>query len=138
MNRDPDSISFARDQRARANEFANKVWQMVRARRCCGEKFRREYPIDPYCTDFCCVALKLVIEVDGEHHFTEEGRAYDQNRDQYLRELGYEVLRFNGFDVLREPKLIRDQIAAAIVKRRSGAAPSHPAPLPPKLRGNVD
>ena len=70
--RDAEAIAFARDQRSRRNEFANAVWQMVRNRRCGNQKFRREYPIPPYTADFCCVALKLIIEVDGEHHQTEE------------------------------------------------------------------
>ena len=60
-----DAISFARDQRARANEFAQAVWQIVRNRSCRNQKFRREYPIPPYTADFCCVALKLIVEVDG-------------------------------------------------------------------------
>ncbi|MCC9600028.1 endonuclease domain-containing protein [Stieleria sp. JC731] len=117
--RRPGAISFARDQRARANELANDVWQMVRGRRCCGEKFRREYPIGPYCVDFCCVALKLVVEVDGEEHFTDEGRVHDRKRDRYLRELGFEIVRFEGYQVLNEPRMVRDCIVAAIRKRQS-------------------
>ncbi|MDV6031665.1 MAG: DUF559 domain-containing protein, partial [Phycisphaera sp. RhM] len=46
--RDPEAISFARDQRTRANEFAQDVWQMIRNRRCRNQKFRRESPIPPY------------------------------------------------------------------------------------------
>ena len=86
--RDPDAIAFARNQRATANEFAQEVWQMVCNRRCRSQKFRREYPIPPYTVDFCCLALKLIIEIDGEHHQTDEGRQHDQHRDHYLAELG--------------------------------------------------
>jgi len=68
--REPDAIAFARDQRTRANEFANAVWQIVRHRGCRNQKFRREFPIPPYTADFCCIALKLIVEVDGEHHQT--------------------------------------------------------------------
>ena len=81
--RDREATAFARHQRATANEFARNVWQIVRNRRCRGEKFRREYPIGPYTVDFCCVALKLVIEVDGEHHFQEEGKRHDPQHDSY-------------------------------------------------------
>ena len=59
-----------------------------------GQKFRREHPIPPYTIDFCCLALKLIVEVDGEHHQTDEGRQHDQCRDQYLAEQGYQVVRF--------------------------------------------
>ncbi len=128
--RDPEAIAFARDQRARANEFAHDVWQMVRNRRCRGKKFRREYPISPYMTDFCCPALKLIIAVDGDHHHTEEGRLHDQRRDQYLRELGYEVHRIPGYEVLRNAAGVRRMIEQAIDERTKQPAPSPPTPLP--------
>ena len=115
--RDPEAIAFARDQRARTNEFAHDVWQMVRGRRCRGQKFRREYPIPPYTVDFCCVALKLVTEVDGDHHQTDEGRRRDQRRDQFLAQLGYQVLRIRGYEVLRDAAGVRQHIEAAIDNR---------------------
>ena len=117
--RDPDAKAFARDQRARANEFAQDLWQMVRNRRCRNQKFRREYPIPPYTVDFCCVALKLIIEVDGEHHQTDEGRQHDQRRDRYLVERGYEVVRVSGYEVLRNAAAVRHQIEQAIDERAS-------------------
>ena len=80
-SRSADTIKFARRQRATTNGFAQDVWQMLRNRRCRGQKFRREYPIPPYTADFCCVAIKLVIEIDGEPHTTEAGRHHDQQRD---------------------------------------------------------
>ena len=112
--RDPDAIAFAHDQRARANEFAQDVWQMVRNRRCRNQKFRREYPIPPYTVDFCCVALKLILEVDGEHHQTDEGRRHDQRRDQYLTERGYRVVRIPGYEVLQDAAAVRRRIEQAI------------------------
>ncbi|PAY16102.1 DNA methyltransferase [Rhodopirellula sp. SM50] len=112
--RDPEAISFARNQRARANEFAQDVWQMLRNRRCRNQKFRREYPIAPYTVDFCCVDLKLIIEVDGKQHQTDEGRQYDQRRDQYLAEQGYQVVRIPGYKALRNPVAVRHQIEHAI------------------------
>ena len=116
--RNPEATEFARNQRATANEFANDVWQMIRDRRCCGEKFRREYRIEPFTVDFCCVALKLVVEVDGEDHFTDDGRSADRVRDQYLAQLGYQVLRIPGYEVLRDPKSAHDQIVKAIAEIR--------------------
>ena len=118
--RNPEATAFARDQRAMANEFARDVWQMVRNRLCGGAKFRREYTIGPYTVDFCCIALKLIVEVDGEHHFQERGRQRDQRRDRYLADLGYEVLRIPGYDLLRDPLAARQRIEQAIQQRRGG------------------
>ena len=129
--RDPEAKKFARDQRVTANGFAREIWNMLRNRRCCGEKFRREYTFGPYTLDFCCVALQLVIEVDGEHHFTEHGIEYDRRRDDFLRKHGYQVLRIPGYAVLNEPREVRDQIIAKIKLLRKGDTP-HPQPLSPK------
>jgi very-short-patch-repair endonuclease len=72
--RSPEAIEFARAERATTNEFASTVWQWVRNRRIANQKFRREYPIPPYMADFSCVELKLILEIDGVEHFTEDGQ----------------------------------------------------------------
>jgi very-short-patch-repair endonuclease len=115
--RHPDRIEFSRDQRKQANEFAGDVWQMLRASRMRGQKFRREHPIPPYTVDFVCLALKLIVEVDGEDHFSEEGKRHDEKRDRFLRDKGFEVLRFDGYQVLRDPGGVRRMIEEAIDRR---------------------
>ena len=57
-------------------------------------------------------------QVDGEAHFTEEGKVHDQRRDAYLRKLGNEILRIPGFHGLRDPDAVRERIVAAIQLRR--------------------
>ena len=129
LQRDDDAIQLARNQRATANEFSQDVWQMLRNRRCRNQKFRREYPIPPYTVDFCCMALKLIVEVDGEHHPTDEGRQHDQRRDRYLVERGYHVVRILAYEVLRNAAAVRRQIERAIDERIEQRAPSSPALL---------
>ena len=131
----PDAIAFARDQRVRANEFARDVWQIVRNRGCRNQKFRREYPIPPYTADFCCVALKLIVEVDGEHHQTDEGREYDKRRDRYLAEQGYTLLRIPGYQVTQDPASVRCLIENAIDERIKHLNPLTPDPSPPAAGG---
>ena len=113
-SRDPDAIAFARDQRVRDNEFARDAWQIVRDRGCRNQKFRREYPIPPYTADFCCVALNLIVEVDGEQHQTDEGRERDKRRDRYLAEQGYALLRIPGYQVTQDPASVRCLIETAM------------------------
>jgi very-short-patch-repair endonuclease len=131
FQRDEDAIAFARDERGRANEFAQGVWQIVRNRQCRGQKFRREYPIPPYMADFCCVALKLIVEVDGEHHHTDEGRERDERRDRHLTERGYVLLRIAGYQVSRDPAGVRSLIESAIDERMEQFRPLTPGPSPP-------
>jgi very-short-patch-repair endonuclease len=42
-----------------------------------------------YIVDFYCPKAKLIIEVDGAHHFTEVGKGNDQVRDDYIRSLNF-------------------------------------------------
>lgn len=46
--------------------------------------------------DFYCHAAKLVIEIDGKQHYTEQGIAYDAERTQVLQEYGLKVLRYTN------------------------------------------
>ena len=65
-----------------------------------GYKFRRQHGIGRYIVDFYCPRLKLVIELDGGQHFTEEGLAYDKERDAFIRSLGIEIVRIPNSEIL--------------------------------------
>ena len=52
-----------------------------------------------YIVDFYCAELKLVVEVDGTQHFLENGRVYDEKREQFLREKGLRVIRYSNADI---------------------------------------
>jgi len=67
-------------------------------------KFRvlRQRAIDNFIVDFFCSQLKLVIEVDGESHFTDDGKDYDWERTKILEGYGLKVLRFTNDEVLQD------------------------------------
>ncbi|HEY2828208.1 MAG TPA: endonuclease domain-containing protein [Pirellulales bacterium] len=125
--RSPDAIEFAKSERATANEFAGTVWQWVRNRQICKAKFRREYPIPPYTVDFCCVELKLVLEIDGTDHFTAKGKQRDRVRDEVLERQDYRVVRIAGYDVLREAdaclERIREEVRGRMREMGEGPSP---------------
>src|SRR5258708_34121866 len=75
-----------------------RLWSRLRGKQLEGFRFRRQQPIGPYIVDFLCPAAKLVIEVDGGQHATDEQR--DAARSGWLEERGYRVLRFCNNDVL--------------------------------------
>jgi very-short-patch-repair endonuclease len=128
--RSTESIQFARNQRRSSNEFAFTVWQWIRNRQISDQKFRREHSIPPYTVDFCCVELKLIIEIDGDGHFTEEGRERDRVRDEYLASLGYKILRIPGYAVVRENGNAVQTIREFVQSEIATQSPSPPAPLP--------
>jgi very-short-patch-repair endonuclease len=50
------------------------LWDMLKEKRFYGRKFRRQHSIGYYIADFYCPSEELIIELDGQHHFTTEGK----------------------------------------------------------------
>lgn len=90
---------IARRLRKNSTPHEQKLWKLLRNRRFAGYKFRRQFCIDKYFVDFCCLDKKLVIELDGSQHNTELGLAGDLERDRAIQSLGYTILRFWNHDV---------------------------------------
>jgi very-short-patch-repair endonuclease len=74
------------------------LWKYLRAKKLEGCKFRRQEPIGGYIVDFICHEKKIIIEVDGGQHSVEQAK--DNERDNWLKEQGYKVLRFWNSEVL--------------------------------------
>jgi len=64
-----------------------------------GLKFRRQQPIENYIVDFVCFENRIIIEVDGGQHAVETEK--DRERDFYLQQYGFKVLRFWNNEVLQ-------------------------------------
>uniref|UniRef100_Q07IF7 DUF559 domain-containing protein n=1 Tax=Rhodopseudomonas palustris (strain BisA53) TaxID=316055 RepID=Q07IF7_RHOP5 len=87
----------SRELRLNQTDAETALWNRLRNRQLCGQKFVRQEPIGRYICDFVCRARHLVVEVDGGQH-ADSNR--DKVRDQYLVEQGYRVLRFWNNEVL--------------------------------------
>ena len=61
-------MSRARDLRQSAGLAEQRVWARLRGGAVEGIKVRRQHDIGRYTVDFACVALRLVIEIDGGVH----------------------------------------------------------------------
>jgi very-short-patch-repair endonuclease len=63
------------------------------------EKFTRQKPLGSYVADFYCSRLRLVIEIDGDSHFTSGGESRDAERTAALERLNVRVIRFTNLEV---------------------------------------
>lgn len=63
-------------------------------------RVHRQRPIDNFIVDFYCSQLKLVIEIDGDSHYTENVQECDRQRTEILQGYGLKVIRFHNHDVL--------------------------------------
>jgi len=75
------------------------MWQVLRNRGVQNLKFRRQFKIGDYVVDFCCIDKKLIVELDGGHHGEDKYQAMDLERQTFLENAGYKVLRFWNNDV---------------------------------------
>ena len=88
-------------------------------------RFLRSYPvkiykqriIESFVVDFYCAEARLVIELDGSQHYTEQGKAYDEERSSIMEGYGVEVLRFTNLEVDREFDAVCERIDARIKQR---------------------
>ncbi len=83
-------------------------------------KFYRQRVIDHYIADFYCSKAKLIIELDGSQHYTEEGEEYDQIRTDILERYGLEVIRFSNADVDKNFVGVCEAIDEKVKQRKIG------------------
>ena len=59
----------------------------------------RQKVLGPYIVDFYIAEKKVVIEIDGSQHFSDEHKQADEERDSVLSSWGIFVLRYTNHDV---------------------------------------
>ena len=80
------------------------LWRILKGEKLNGVQFRKQHSIENFIVDFYCPSAKLIIELDGQGHFTSEGKSYDSIRDARLQELGFIILRFENKELFKNPE----------------------------------
>jgi very-short-patch-repair endonuclease len=114
----------AKSMRSAPTDAEHRLWQILRAKRLAGHKFKRQLPIDHYIVDFACLRQRLIVEADGGQH---AGNKADARRDAYLRSQGFRVLRFWNDDIFNNEEGVLTSILDALERPLS--------PTPPPQRG---
>ncbi len=117
----PFKTGLSRHLRKDSTKAELRLWYRLCSRSLGGCKFVRQEPIGPYVVDFVCRERRLIIEVDGGQHATDNK---DVARDKWLAEHRYRILRFWNNDVLGNIEGVLEMIANA----PSAERPPHPAP----------
>ncbi|HET9585035.1 MAG TPA: endonuclease domain-containing protein [Bradyrhizobium sp.] len=109
--------SNARALRKNSTDAERLLWAALRDHRMNGAGFRRQVPIKNYIADFVCHAAKLVIELDGGQHFSDQSEKKDAARSAVIEAQGFKVLRFSNQDVMTNRTGALETIAAAVAER---------------------
>ena len=87
------------------------LWNELRANKT-GVHFRRQQIIAGFIVDFYCHRAALVVEVDGDIHDLQQEE--DARREEVLKELGLQVIRFWNGEVMKDLSAVVGRIKASI------------------------
>ena len=107
-----ETVPFARELRKSMTREERILWYDFL--RTYPVRFKRQHPIGIYIADFYCAEAKLVVEVDGSQHNTEEGLLHDEKRTEFFKQFGIRVLRFKNFHINESKLVVFREIDAAV------------------------
>ena len=102
-------LTAAREHRKNPTKSEKILWQALRGKKLDGVKFRRQQPIGVFIADFYSSAYRLVVEVDGGIHDTQQEE--DAERDEIMKVLGLNILRLSA-------ELVENDLVSALEKIR--------------------
>jgi very-short-patch-repair endonuclease len=105
-------IELARNMRKNPTPAERKLWDEYLHN--LSVRVLRQKPIDRFIVDFYCASVKVAIEVDGEQHYTEPGKAYDAERTAILSGYGITVIRFSNQEVMNDFDRVCQEIAKSL------------------------
>ncbi|MBI5189895.1 MAG: endonuclease domain-containing protein [Nitrospirae bacterium] len=104
--------AVARKLRSEQTPSEELLWERLRYKQIGGYKFRRQKAIGSFIADFVCIEKKLIIELDGDVHLSLKAR--DAERDLYLKDSGYAVLRFRNHEVEQDMERVIRSISDSL------------------------
>lgn len=110
IHNNPNMKSLRKSLRNEATPAEQALWNALKQNNLGGYKFRRQHSVGRYIVDFYCPSQRLVIELDGDSHFTEEAIEYDRVRTEFLNALNIRVIRFLNTDVYENIYVVCERI----------------------------
>ena len=108
LNYNKNNIQSAKALRKNATPQENHLWYDFL--RNYEVRFQRQKAIGNYIVDFYCFRAKLVVELDGSQHYTDEEKGYDCQRTDYLEKLGLQVIRISNRQINEEFQAVCEHI----------------------------
>jgi very-short-patch-repair endonuclease len=109
---------IARSLRRNATNAERRLWQGLRREQVAGFRFRRQVILGGFVADFACFEARMVIEVDGATHATDDEVARDAARSAALAAQGYDILRVTNDDVFHNLDGVLETIHMQLIALR--------------------
>jgi len=85
---------ISRVLRKNMTESERLLWSRVRMKQLKGRQFYRQKFLGNYIVDFYCPSARLIVQVDGSQHYTQEGMTRDKDQDNF-----YAGIEFQGLEI---------------------------------------
>ncbi len=106
----PKLKEYARQLRNNPTYAEKTLWYSLKGKQLGGYDFDRQKPIGEFIFDFYCSDLNLVIEIDGITHDEPEIMINDERKNNYIRHIGFNILRFSDDEVLGNGNMVVQRI----------------------------
>ena len=126
----PVKKQLARAMRSSPTPAERKLWNLLRGNQIVGMKFRRQQVIAGCIADFYCDRAKLIVEVDGTVHDSDDQRVRDSERRKLFEARGLHEIRFRNEEVLYQTDRVVEQIRTLVVKRTKDINEESSSPSP--------
>ncbi len=107
-NYDPKLIARAKTLRKEMTKEERKLWYTFL--KYLPYKFVRQKVLGRYIADFYCAEKKLVIELDGSQHYSDEQEKYDAERTEFMESQGIQVIRFSNHEIATEYRHVKEVV----------------------------
>ena len=115
----PRSLTpLARTLRRNATRAERRLWQGLRREQVAGFRFRRQVILGGFIADFACLDARMIVEVDGATHSTDEEIARDAARLAALAAEGFEILHFTNEDVYGNLDGVLETVRVRLIELR--------------------
>lgn len=117
-NAKPIIFERAKAMRENMTRAEKAVWDLLKEKKVLGLRFKPQHPIDIFIADFYCHPLKLVVEIDGGVHISEDQIEYDIGREAELDRFGINVIRYTNEEVETDITHVQNEIERICKERR--------------------
>ena len=122
LNYNKENITLAKNLRKHATPQEKRFWYEFLSKYVI--RFQRQKAIDDFIADFYCHKAKLIIEIDGSQHFTEQGQQKDKYRTEILAGYDLKVIRFTNRQINTDFLGVCEYIDAVVkASLREGGGP---------------
>jgi very-short-patch-repair endonuclease len=93
-------------------------WSRLKGRQMLQCKFRRQFSVGAFVLDFYSPEIRLGIELDGDSHFQEGAREYDQERQAFIESFRIKIVRFLNSEIYENIDGVLESIGQEILGTR--------------------